>query len=95
MYRDFDAFCDFLDDELPVFDCEERNAMWHAVCASVDGFREDQPPRGDADPSLWFRAALWACESRAANRCRERLRLLVITLAPNVLGGIDTFYSIN
>ena len=42
MYRDFDAFCEFLDDELPVFDCEERSAMWRAVCATVDGFREDQ-----------------------------------------------------
>jgi len=95
MYRDFDAFCDFLDDELPVFDCEERDAMWRAVCASVDGFHEDQPALGDTDPSLWFRAALWACEGRASMRCRERLRLLIITLAPEVLGGIDTFHSIN
>jgi hypothetical protein len=95
MYSDFDAFCDFLDDELPVFDREERDAMWRAVCAAVDGFRKDQPAQGEGDPSLWFRAALWACESRAANRCRERLRLLVITLAPEVLSASDDLHTIN
>jgi hypothetical protein len=95
MYRDYEAFCDFLDEELPVFDCEERRAMWRAVCESVDGFREDEPPMGEEDPSLWFRAALWACESRAAIRCRARLRTLVITLAPRVLSDSDDAHAIN
>jgi hypothetical protein len=89
MYKDFDAFCDFLDDELPLFDSTERSAMWTAVCEVVEGFQPDAPATGNDDPSLWLHAALWASESRATQKQRDRLRRLVITLSPEVLATVE------